>query len=722
MFQQQQTMSNRVDLDASVQKLYKIGPAYAKKLQSFGIKTARDLLFYFPFRYDDFSNITKIADLEIGQIATVQGQVVESRNIRTFKKRMALTEIIVEDDSGAIKAVWFNQPFLATTFRSGATVNLSGKVSFSKNELVFSNPAYEIVGYNNSKSYTHTGRLVPVYHETYGLSSRWLRFHVKPLLAFAKKIEEFLPPEIIKKYDLLIRSSAIKEIHFPKNMEIAEKAKKRFAFEEIFLIQLWNFLQRKKWQKNESLKIHFQEKLIKEFVASLPFRLTDSQRKAAWQILKDLEKPAPMNRLLEGDVGSGKTIVAVMAVLEVVSQGMQAAIMAPTEILAEQHYGVFWEYLSRYSAGSLPAGQAGALGGQNYKVVLLTGSKSLLNGKKISRSSVLSRARAGEADVVIGTHALIQEKVVFKNLALAVVDEQHRFGVEQRARLLKTISSLKDGIPDKVPHLLSMTATPIPRTLALTIFGDLDISLLTEMPRGRKKIITNIISPAGRRDTYYFIADEIQRGRQIFVICPLIEDSDILEVKSVATEFEKLRKIFPRFGIGLLHGRLKPKEKEEIMLKFKNKETDILVSTSVVEVGIDIPNATVMVIEGADRFGLAQLHQFRGRVGRSEYQSYCFLFTDSQAKKTHQRLHALIRCENGFELAEKDLKIRGPGEVYGIRQSGMPDLAMANLSNVKLISETRKAAKEIFEKDPLLKNYPLLKEKLKDFARTIHLE
>ena len=704
MFQEKQTISNGVNLDAPVQKLYKIGPAYAKKLQSLGIKTARDLLFYFPFRYDDFSDITKIADVEIEQIATVQGQVVEARNIRTFKKRMALTEVIIEDDSGAIKAVWFNQPFLTTTLRTGATVNLSGKVSFSKNELVFSNPAYEVVGYNNSRNYTHTGRLVPVYHETYGLSSRWLRFHIKPLLIFAKKIEEFLPLEIIKSHDLLPCSSAIKEIHFPKNLEIAEKAKRRFAFEEIFLIQLWNFLQRKKWQNNESLKIHFQEKLIKEFVASLPFRLTDSQRKAAWQILKDLEKPAPMNRLLEGDVGSGKTIVAAIAVLETVSQGMQAAIMAPTEILAEQHYNTFSGYLN------------------NYKIALLTGSKGLLNGEKISRSGILNKARVGEVDVVIGTHALIQEKVFFKNLALAVVDEQHRFGVEQRARLLKTITSLKDGIPDKIPHLLSMTATPIPRTLALTIFGDLDISLLTEMPKGRKKIITSIIPPAGRRDAYYFIADEIQKGRQIFVICPLVEDSDILEIKSATTEFEKLRKVFPRFEIGLLHGRLKPKEKEEIMLKFKNKETDILVSTSVVEVGIDIPNATVMVIEGADRFGLAQLHQFRGRVGRSEYQSHCFLFTDSRAKKTHQRLNALIKCENGFELAEKDLKIRGPGEVYGIRQSGMPDLAMASLSDIKLISETRKAAKEIFEKDPLLKNYPRLKERLKEFARNIHLE
>lgn len=693
----------------SVQKLYKIGPAYAKKLQSLGIKTARDLLFYFPFRYDDFSDITKIADVEIDQIATIQGQVVEARNIRTFKKRMALTEAIIEDDSGAIKAVWFNQPFLTTTLRTGATVNLSGKVSFSKNELVFSNPAYEVVGYNNLKNYTHTGRLVPVYHEIYGLSSRWLRFHIKPLLIFAKKIEEFLPSEIIKSHDLLSCSLAIKEIHFPENMEIAEEAKRRFAFEEIFLIQLWNFLQRGKWQNNESLKIHFQEKLIKEFVVSLPFRLTDSQRKAAWQILRDLEKSAPMNRLLEGDVGSGKTIVAIIAVLEVVSQGMQAAIMAPTEILAEQHYNTFLEYLS-------------VQGGKNYRIALLTGSKSLLNGEKISRNEVLSKARAGEVDIVIGTHALIQGKVVFNNLALAVVDEQHRFGVEQRARLLKTITSLKDGIPDKIPHLLSMTATPIPRTLALTIFGDLDISLLTEMPKGRKKIITSIVPPAGRRDIYYFAADEIKKGRQIFVICPLIEDSDILEVKSATTEFEKLRKIFPRFKIGLLHGRLKPKEKEEIMLKFKNKETDVLVSTSVVEVGIDIPNATVMMIEGADRFGLAQLHQFRGRVGRSEYQSHCFLFTDSQAKKTHQRLNALIKCENGFELAEKDLKIRGPGEVYGIRQSGMPDLAMANLSNIKLISETRKAAKEIFEKDPLLRNYPRLKERLKEFARNIHLE
>lgn len=732
-----------VNLNTPIEKLYNVGPAYAKKLHTFGIKKAEDLLFYFPFRYDDFSKITKIADLEIGKISTIQGRIIDVKNKRTFRKRMVVTEAIIEDDSAPIKAVWFNRPFLETTFRKGAAVNLSGKAAFVKEELIFSNPAYEVVRYepgnyngynkyNKYNSYTHTGRLVPVYHETYGLSSRWLRFHIKSILGLAKNVKEFLPREILRSQNLLLRARAINEIHFPKNIDLADQAKRRFAFEELFLIQLWNFLQREKWRKNKSLVIPFDEKLIKEFVKKLPFKLTDAQRKAAWQIFKDMEGSTPMNRLLEGDVGSGKTIVAIMATLEVISQGAsapkgrdlahlasekqgmggQVALMAPTEILAEQHYKTFSDYLNNKKCG---------VSGTPH-IVLLTGSKSLIDGKKIPKEKILEDIKRGNIDTVVGTHALIQDKVQFKNLALAIVDEQHRFGVEQRAKLVKSIFSLKDGVPGKIPHLLSMTATPIPRTLALTVFGDLDISLLDEMPKGRKKIITKVVAPADRLNAYKFIAGEIKNGRQIFVICPLVEDSDVLEVKSATTEYEKLQKIFPKFKIGLLHGRLKSKEKEAIMADYKNKKIDILVSTSVVEVGIDVPNATVMMIEGADRFGLAQLHQFRGRVGRGEHQSYCFLFSDSAAKKTHQRLNALIKCENGFELAEKDLKIRGPGEVYGTRQSGMPDIAMANLSDIKLISEARREAKNIFEKDPLLQSFPGLREKLKEFAGSVHLE
>lgn len=695
-----------MDLSAKIENLYKIGPAYAKKLHSLGIKTVRDLLFYFPFRYDDFSQITKIAELELGGIFTTQGKVIDINNTRTFRKKMVIIEVLIEDSSGVIKAVWFNQPFLKITFRLGMIINLSGKVTLSRDELIFSNPAYEIVRYNSGdfNSYTHTGRFVPVYHETHGLSSRWLRFHIKPLLGLAKNLKEFLPPELLKSRNLLVASEAIREIHFPQNMEWAEKARWRFAFEKLFLVHLWNFLQRKNWRENQSLSIPFREQVIKKFVKSLPFQLTNAQRKAAWQILQDLGKSIPMNRLLEGDVGSGKTIVAIIAVLGVTEQNKQAVLMAPTEVLAEQHYKTFNEYL------------------KNYRIALLTGSKSLINDKKINLKKILEGIRNGSVDVVIGTHALIQDKVEFKNLALAIIDEQHRFGVEQRAKLVKTLFSLKDGLPNYTPHLLSMTATPIPRTLALTIYGDLDISLLDEMPEGRKKIITKIVAPASRSEAYNFIADEIGNGRQIFVICPLVEDSAVLEVKSAVTEYEKLRKIFLKFKIGLLHGRLKPKEKESVMLDYKNRKIDILVSTSVVEVGIDVPNATVIIIEGADRFGLAQLHQFRGRVGRGGHQSYCFLFTDSSAKKVHQRLNALIKCDNGFELAEKDLKIRGPGEVYGIRQSGIPDFTMANLSDVKLIIETRQEAKNIFGKDPVLKNYPQLQEKLKEFAKIIHLE
>jgi ATP-dependent DNA helicase RecG len=453
--------------------------------------------------------------------------------------------------------------------------------------------------------------------------------------------------------------------------------------------------------------VRFDEKLIKKFVASLPFKLTDAQKKSSFQILKDLEKNFPMNRLLEGDVGSGKTVVAAIAALELMMAGYQTAILAPTEVLTRQHFETFGKVLKGFS----------------QKIGLLTNSESRTFWKKNTKKNFLGKIKRGDIKILIGTHALIQKSVGFKNLALVIIDEQHRFGVNQRAYLQKQTSSLKDGLKNSIPHLLSMTATPIPRTLALAFFGNLDISLLDEMPKGRKKIITKIITPAKRQEIYNFIRTEIESGRQVFFIFPLIEESEKITGKAATEEHKKLSaEIFPDLKIGLLHGRMKPKEKEKVMQEFKNKKLDVLVSTSVIEVGVDVPNATIMVIEGSERFGLAQLHQFRGRVGRSEHQSYCFLFTDSNSENTSRRLKALIESEDGFKLAEKDLEIRGPGQFLGTRQSGVADSAMQYLGDIKLIQQARLEAQSVFALDPKLEKFPVLKETLEKMNQEVHLE
>ncbi len=704
-------------LKTKIEKLSLIGPAYVKKLHRVGIKTVGDLLFYFPFRYDDFSEVKKISEVELGEVVSVRGKIIEIKNIKTWKRKMNITEALIEDETSAIKAVWFNQPFLVRNLKKGANVSLSGKIVYAQEGLQLSNPSYELLGSGRS---LHTARLVPVYHETEGLSSKWLRAHIKPIVKFANEVEEFLPASIIKDQKLFSYSEAIKQIHFPDNEGKARDAKRRLAFDELFLVQLYMILQKKKWQENNAVKINFNKKLEKEiklFVDNLPFKLTGAQRISSWNIIKDFEKDRPMNRLLEGDVGSGKTLVALISALVVMRSGYQVAFMAPTEILARQH---FKEAVRRFGIKNSQKI------GSNLKIVLLTGSESKIykdgEVEEVSKKKLLTEIEKGEINFVIGTHSLIQEKVVFKNLVFSIVDEQHRFGIDQRAKIQTEVLKVKDGLKT-IPHLLSMTATPIPRTLALTVYGDLDLSILDEMPMGRQKIITKLVAPANRDLAYNFIRNQIKKGRQVFVICPLIEESDVLEVKSATEEYEKLsKKIYPDLNVGLLHGKMKSKEKEEIMQKFIKKEIDILVSTSVIEVGIDIPNASVMLIEGADRFGLAQLHQFRGRVGRGEYQSFCFLFTDSTSATTARRLKALIKSSNGFELAEQDLKIRGPGELVGVRQSGLPDLAMASLSDTELIKNTREEAVKLIDVDDKLLKYPKLAKKLKRFTKEVHFE
>jgi len=679
-----------------VQELPRIGPQYQKKLKKLGIKTVRDLLFHFPHRYEDFSEIIPISNIRLKEQICIQGKILEIENNRTWKRRMILTQALIQDQSGAIKVIWFNQPYLVNALKSGDFVCLAGKLALRKGETYLSNPIHEKIP--NPKfqipnpSLTHTGRLIPVYPETEGLSSKWLRFIIKPLLVgFKNKNLDSLPRKIIKDKKLMPLEKALWQIHFPDSIKLATAAKKRFSFEELFLIQLLILRERMKFAKEKSIAIPLNLKIIQSFIRKLPFKLTDSQKKSTWQILKDMEKPKPMNRLLEGDVGSGKTIVAAIAALNIAKAGYQTVFMAPTEILSKQHF----QNLSQLFKNS------------HISVGLLTGKEKIKNE---------------ESDILIGTQALIQDKVKFKKLALVILDEQHRFGVKQRAKLCRQ--------KDFIPHLLSMTATPIPRTLTLTIYGDLDLSSITELPTGRKKIITKFITPNKRQEAYDFIRKQVKQGRQVFVICPRIEPSEVkennlswAEVKAVKEEYEKLSKdIFSDLKVGELHGKMKTEEKEKVIKNFKERKINILVSTSVIEVGIDIPNASLIMIEGAERFGLSQLHQFRGRVGRSEYQSFCFLFTESSAKKTGQRLRALLSSNNGFALAEKDLEIRGPGDFSGIRQWGIPDLSMASLKDIFLVQSSRNTAKEILEEDPELKKYPLLRERLEKFQQNIHLE
>lgn len=714
-------LEGTMNLSTPIEKILRIGPQYQKKLKRLGIKTLRDLLFHFPHRYENFSNVIPIKDAKLNETVCLKGRILEIKNIRTWKKRMILTQAIIGDETSAIKTVWFNQPYLLKVLKPGDLLCLAGKIARSQNELYLSNPSYEKLSSLNfdSSELLHTGRIVPVYQETEGLSSRWLRHIIRPLLIKSKNLlQDPLPERLRKEYDLLSLQEALWQIHFPDSLTLAKKAKERFSFEELFNISLYVLRERLRLAQEKAFSIPLDLNLCRRFTQSLPFKLTLAQKKAAWQILKDLEKPRPMNRLLEGDVGSGKTVVATLAALLVAKAGLQTAFMAPTEILAKQHFKTIWELLKNF----------------NVVVGLLTGKENKIYSSdsvvKISRKKMLEKVRTGQVDILIGTHALIQKQMQFEKLALVILDEQHRFGVEQRAKLTKQQIANKKQI---IPHLLSMTATPIPRTLALTIYGDLDLSLIDELPKGRKKIITKVIPPENRKFAYDFIKKEVMKGKQVFVICPRIEQNqkrekqkEILswaEAKAVKEEYDKLSKIiFPDLRIGMLHGRMKSEEKEKIMQDFKKGGIDVLVSTSVVEVGVDVPNATVMMIEGAERFGLAQLHQFRGRVGRSNHQAFCFLFTESPAKKTQLRLKALLTSDDGFKLAEKDLEIRGPGSFDGTRQWGIPDLLMDSLKDIFLVARAKKAAKEILEKDPQLKNYPLLRKKLAEFRWRIHLE
>ncbi|PIR98219.1 MAG: DNA helicase RecG [Candidatus Colwellbacteria bacterium CG10_big_fil_rev_8_21_14_0_10_42_22] len=690
---------------------------FLNHLSRMGIKTVKDLLWHFPVRYQDRSEISNISGLKEGEEATIYG-IVQSVNTRRIPTRkLTLTEVQIADDEGKVmNLTFFNQSYVANALTPGKSANFSGKVKEYKGKQTLQSPIYEFTKARGKEKETqHTGRLVPIYGETRGLTSRGIRYIIKPLLDNLEKLPEYIPAKILKDLGLPDINVAIQDIHFPKTQKDALKALESFAFRDLFLLQLRNAEEKQRLREEQAHQITYTDKELKEILSYLPFELTASQKKSLDEILQDIKMGHPMNRLLQGDVGSGKTIIAGIGALLTVRRGYQSAFMAPTEILARQHFKTLIKFFEEYDGG------IALLISKEARVFYGDGLEST-----VKKSELIKKIRTGKVGIVIGTHALIQKNVVFKNLAFAVVDEQHRFGVGQRANLA--------GSEKILPHFLSMSATPIPRTLTMTIFGNLDLSLINELPKGRKSIITKIVDAKNRNKAYDFIREQIKSDRQVFVICPRIEDPEeqvettsrqksAWAVKAVKVEHEKLSKeIFPEFNVVMLHGKLKTEEKTKAMRAFAEGRADVLVSTSVVEVGVDIPNATIMMIEGADRFGLAQLYQFRGRVGRGEHQSYCLLFTDSKSTQTHERLKSLVTAKNGFELAEMDLKLRGPGEFLGQTQTGMPDLALKALQNPELLKTAEEKTKDLLKEDPQFKNSPLLEKKLAQFKREIHLE
>ena len=687
------TLTTRISLLPGVRK------DMAAKLEKLGVQTIRDALLFYPSRHIDFTKQVSISDLVPGQEQTIAGFVWESRE-RRMGPRMRTAEIIVGDDTGNVRAVWFNQPYLVKYFKSQARVVLSGKVAVWRGQRVMENPEYELAEGEDDDDLVHTGRLVPVYPLTEGLSNRAVRRLIKPLVdKWGAQVDDPLPDKLRRKHDFIALNKAVQSAHYPPSWDVLEEARQRLAYDELLSLQLGALRQRQQWQQVPGYPLNAGKDVLEGFLKSLPFKLTNAQQRVLKEILSDINSPMPMSRLLQGDVGSGKTVVAAAALLLAVANGYQGAIMAPTEILAEQHY----RNLSRlFGAQDFETEEALhvpylMLGDRPLRVGLLVGS---LTPKEKERRQ--QEAAAGEIDILVGTQALIQEKVSFSNLALAVVDEQHRFGVAQRASLRQKGHN---------PHILVMSATPIPRTLALTLYGDLENSVLDELPPGRQVIQTKAVLPTQRDVAYAFVREQISEGSQAFVVCPLIEESkakdkDVEDVKAVQAAtvlFQQLSNfVYPDLRLGLLHGRMPASEKDDVMQRFYRHELDILVSTTVIEVGIDVPNASVMLIEGADRFGLAQLHQLRGRVGRGERQSYCLLLTESTSIEAQERLHIMETTPDGFRIAEEDLRLRGPGEFFGTRQTGLPELRMARLEDWALLQAAREDAKEVMADDPEL--------------------
>lgn len=662
-------------LNASITVLSGVGPRHAKTLSRLGIQTLGDMLYHFPRRYDDYSQLKTINSLKYGEEVTIIGTVeyINTRNIRGGKAQ--LVESIISDGSGNLRVSWFNQVWIAKRLKSGSLIVISGKVDQYLGRLVMNNPEWEPL----EQQYLHTNRILPVYPLTANISQRWLRRLMHQVVSYwSPRIQDPLPENIRISAGLLDLSSALFQIHFPDSEDQLKAARHRLAFDEIFLLQLGVLRQKRRWQERNAKVFEINDDWLNFQLNRMPFTLTDAQKRAIADIRSDLHSGHPMNRLLQGDVGSGKTVIAGIAIAMITAENAQAAMMAPTSILAEQHYRSMKNQLS---------GDGGPL--REHEIRLMIGSTP-----EEEKGEIRQALERGEIKLLIGTHALIEEPVRFSNLQLAIIDEQHRFGVSQRALLRDKGEN---------PHLMVMTATPIPRSLALTIYGDLDLSIIDELPPGRQPVNTKIFFPRERERAYSFIKSQLDLGFQTFIIYPLVEESEKSEAKAAVEEQKLLQEqVFPNRRVGLLHGRMKPDEKEDVMRLFYESNIDILVSTSVVEVGVDVPNANIMLIEGANRFGLAQLHQFRGRVGRSGDKAYCILIPETPDEAENERLKAMVDTNDGFVLAERDLEQRGPGEFLGTRQSGYTDLRLANITNVYLIEKARRHAQALFDQDPEL--------------------
>jgi ATP-dependent DNA helicase RecG len=669
-----------VGIDSPISVLKGVGKQTADTFEKINIKSLKDLLFYFPRRYDDYSQLKTINRLEYGDeltlIASVQS--ITTRSIRS--NRMQLTEAVVSDGTGTLRITWFNQPWITKTLHPGTAVSFSGKIDMYLGRLTMKSPEWETL----EKQNLSTNRIVPIYPLTAGLSQHKLRSQIfRTVSQFAPRVKDYLPFNITQNEQLLDLSSALLNVHFPENQELLKKAQDRLAFDEIFLLQLGVLTLKEDWLSAKAEIYDTPDSWLENRIVELPYQLTNAQLTALSDIRQNIASGHPMNRLLQGDVGSGKTVVAAMTTEMILRHGVQSAIMAPTSILAEQHFNNFKHLLCRDEPGE---GQI-----SENEIALLIGATP-----EAEKTVIRERLANGSIKVVIGTHALLQDPVEFSNLQFVVIDEQHRFGVEQRAILRSKGHN---------PHLLVMTATPIPRSLALTVYGDLDITVMDEMPVGRQPVSTHVLRPVERQRAYQLIRSQVEKGQQAFIIYPLVEGDENSAHKAAVNEHEKLQQdFFTKCKLGLLHGKMKPAEKDEVMTKFRNGEFDILISTTVIEVGVDVPNATVMLIEGANHFGLAQLHQLRGRVGRGNEKAYCILIPESDESSENQRLTVMTQTNNGFVLAEKDLEQRGPGDFLGTRQAGFSELKMASLSDVHLIERARNQAQALFEKDPTISN------------------